>query len=76
MIRQIIIPTEKTFTIELPEEFIGKQVEVLAFELNSNIEISDEPKYKTIEELKKAFEPFTINMEGFKFNRDEANDYD
>jgi hypothetical protein len=35
MIRQIIIPTQKTFTIELPEEFIGKKVEVLAFELYS-----------------------------------------
>jgi hypothetical protein len=76
MIRKIIIPTEKTYTIELPEEFIGKQVEVLAFEVENQVDKLSQPKYKTVEELKKALEPYTINMQGYKFDRDEANDYD
>ena len=31
MYREIIIPTNTTQTIEIPEEFIGKQVEIIAF---------------------------------------------
>jgi hypothetical protein len=76
MIRQIIIPTQKTFTLELPEEFMGKEVEIIAFEVNTTSEKDSEPEYKTVEELKKALEPFLIDMKDYKFNRDEANDYD
>ena len=31
MIREIVIPTNTKQTIEFPEEFIGKQVEIIAF---------------------------------------------
>lgn len=33
MIRKIITPTERTVTLTLPDEFIGKEIEVLAFAL-------------------------------------------
>jgi hypothetical protein len=35
MIRQIIIPTQNSYTINLPNEMIGKEVEVIAFEINT-----------------------------------------
>jgi hypothetical protein len=72
MIRQIIIPTQKTFTLELPEEFIGKKVEI-TLELES---VFDNSERKSIEQLKKELEGITVNMEGYKFNREEANDYE
>ncbi len=31
MIRQIVVPTEREFTLRLPAEMIGKNVEILAF---------------------------------------------
>jgi hypothetical protein len=31
MIRQIIVPTENTFLLHLPDSLIGKKVEVIAF---------------------------------------------
>ncbi len=33
MIRKIIVPRERTIVLELPKEFVGKEVEVLAFEV-------------------------------------------
>lgn len=33
MIRQIIVPTSNSYVLNLPDELVGKEVEVLAFEL-------------------------------------------
>ncbi len=33
MYRQILIPTERAHTIDLPAEMYGKQIEVIAFEI-------------------------------------------
>ncbi len=75
MIRQIIIPTQNTFTINLPNEMIGKEVEVIAFEIEKNpiVEISS---FERIKQIDKIFEGVRVSLNGFKFNRDEANDYD
>jgi len=35
MLREIITPTEPSFTMRLPEEMIGKTVEVIAFEIDT-----------------------------------------
>ncbi len=37
MIRQIVVPTQNNYTLELPDEMIGKKVEVIAFELETGI---------------------------------------
>ncbi len=34
MIRQIIVPTENTWLLHLPDEFVGKSVEVIAFSID------------------------------------------
>ena len=46
MYRQIIIPTEKDHTIDLPVNLYGKKVEVIAFEI---------PADKNVVNGKKAF---------------------
>jgi len=37
MYREIIIPTEKSHSIELPPSLYGKKVEVIAFEIEATI---------------------------------------
>lgn len=79
MIRQIIIPQQRQFVIELPEEMVGKPTEVIAF----NIIESGQSEHGTTKELYPSREEFLaylrktgFNAQGWKFNRDEANDYD
>ncbi|MFP4093143.1 MAG: hypothetical protein ACLFUB_01570 [Cyclobacteriaceae bacterium] len=79
MIRKIFIPQERKLVLELPEAFIGKEVEVLAFEVSQksdDVDPSNMTKEERIAHLKKELKPFTVNMSGFKFDRDEANDYE
>eukprot|EP01034_Spumella_vulgaris_P003567 gene3567-4582_t len=35
LIREIIVPTDNTYLLKLPDEMIGKQVEVIAFEVEA-----------------------------------------
>lgn len=71
MYRAIITPKETTLTIELPEQLVGKPVEVLAFEL----EKTQQPRKKpSAEEINLFYASYQIDMSGYKFNRDEANE--
>ncbi|MES2703018.1 MAG: hypothetical protein V4649_10280 [Bacteroidota bacterium] len=63
MYRQIFIPTEKNHNIELPPEFYGKQVEVIAFEIGNGKETNPKkdflsdieavPDFPSIEQIRK-----------------------
>ena len=37
MLRRVIQPNERNISIELPQDFVGKQVEVLAFTIDDTI---------------------------------------
>lgn len=64
-------------TIELPENLIGKVVEVLAFEVEETMVTKKRiTKKSSVEQLKKEFAEFSFNSGGYKFDRDEANDYE
>jgi hypothetical protein len=75
--QRIIIPTEKTYTIELPDEFIGKRVRV-------SVEIDYKDLFKKDELsltqdadnnlLETWLNKFTTNSKGYKFDREDAND--
>jgi len=69
MYREIIIPTDTTQIIEFPEEFIGKQVEVIAFPVEEK-ETNQSKAANAFEFWKKH----SIDMSHFKFDRDEANE--
>ena len=73
LVREIIYPTENNYTLRLPDEMIGKQVEVIAFEIEKmpKKEVSDK-----MERLNKSLDSLKIDLSNFKFNRDEANDYE
>jgi hypothetical protein len=77
MLREIIVPQNSLVTVQLPEEMVGKTVELIAFEidregLNGN-KLTKEQRIKQIEDLTK---PYLVDLSNFKFDRDEANNYD
>ncbi len=72
MIRKILVPQERTYVLELPESFLGKEVEVLAFEVEKKKAVSS----KSLEDIEKELVGLTVNDPGFAFDRDEANDYE
>ena len=73
MFRTILTPKVKSLTIELPQELIGKPVEILAFEITKTT--SQQTRNKpSAAEISAFYEKFQINMSGFRFNREEANE--
>lgn len=78
MIRQIIKPSKRTITLEIPESFIGKKIELLAFEVDEKQEESDTSEIKrssSIEELFDKFDGLTFDSTGtYFFDRDKATD--
>lgn len=74
MIREIVKPEGNTYVLNLPNEMVGKTLEVTVSEVKEMK--SQASVKKSIEQLNKELEGLTVNLEGFKFDRDEANDYD
>ncbi|MFW5761393.1 MAG: hypothetical protein ACOCXH_10470 [Cyclobacteriaceae bacterium] len=78
MIRQFIIPKGRTYTLEMPESFVRKKIELLAFVVeDSEHGISDDKTRKSVEYLFEKFEGLTFDSKStYSFNRDEATDYE
>ncbi|MCZ2224988.1 MAG: hypothetical protein LC122_15305 [Chitinophagales bacterium] len=77
MIRQIVVPTQNNYTLELPDEMVGKKVEVIVFEIE-NVTTENNGTNNTenrLRSIKKIFQDNLIDMSNYKFNRDEANNY-
>lgn len=78
LIREIIVPTGNSYTITLPDEMIGKRVEVIAFELSKDALGNDETtidQNQIVNDIREIFKGNLLDMSNFKFNRDEANNY-
>lgn len=72
MYRKVFVAKEvQDLTITLPEELLNKEVEIIAFELQHN-DASD--RGKKLAEAKAFFKTVAVDMSGFKFNREEANE--
>jgi len=84
MYRQIFTPSEQNSNIPIviPNEWYGQQVEVIVFPVydtggQSQQELlTIEERRKKREEFNKLLDKYPLDLSGFKFNRDEANDYD
>ena len=71
MIREIVKPAGKTYTLNLPEDMIGKTVEVIAFEIDRDN--SNNGDVKSPAEIKKTYSKYPpISHENYQFNRDDA----
>ena len=68
MIRAIITADKNNLTLSLPDNFLGKQVEIIVF-------IIDEAKSQVAGFKKaKTFSAVQLDTRGFKFDRDDANE--
>jgi len=68
MIRTIIIPNTQTVTFNIPEDYIGKEVEVIAFTKNEGIDTKESIGKQV------SFNALSIDTKNYKFNRNEANE--
>jgi hypothetical protein len=67
MIRTIVTADKNTLILSLPDNYIGRQLEIIAFAI-------DEPVKQTKRALAKdVFKALKFDTRGYKFNRDEAN---
>jgi len=69
MIRTVVIPDKNLLSFNIPDKYIGKKMEVIAFAVD---EPSDEVMYAP--KRNKRFLSVKLYTNGFKFNRDEANE--
>ena len=81
MYRKIFTPSEQNSNIPvvIPSAWYGQQVEVLVFPIVEGNEQSKQEELSVQERRKKREEllnKYSIDLSNFKFNRDEANDYD
>ncbi|MDR2621480.1 MAG: hypothetical protein LBC48_02735 [Dysgonamonadaceae bacterium] len=70
----------------IPKKWYGKKVEVIVFPIAEEAkQLIDNPNFRQLRksvkkeevlEIKKIFEKYLFPMNGFKFNRDEANNYE
>ena len=68
MIHTIVKPNNNTLHLPIPDNYIGRQVEVIAFMIDEGKEISSNKKKEV------SFNAVKLDTRGFKFNRDEANE--
>lgn len=61
-----MFPTKQNHTVDLPEEFYGLEVEIIAFPLTE--------KRRTQTDPDKFYNSINLDFSGFKFDRDEANE--
>ena len=68
MIHTIVTPLKQTISFDIPKDYVGKQIEVIAFAKGEGI-TKEQPVKKNV-----TFDALSIDTRGYKFNRDEAND--
>lgn len=69
MIRTVVTPKKNTLSFSIPDKYIGKKIEVIAFAVD---EASQDIIYPN--KSKKSFSAIKLNTKDYKFNRDEANE--
>ena len=74
LIREIIVPTSNTYTLNLPNEMIGKKIEVIAFGIDESEQLVDSGD--KLKDLRESLKNMRIDLSGFKFDRNEENNYD
>ncbi len=81
MIREIVEVAEDTITLKLPLDLIGKKVEVIAFEIEeeklNSLSSLTKTQESRLQEIHERYDKLPrISHEHYKFDRDEANNYD
>lgn len=66
MIREVVVPDKNIVSFSVPDEYIGKPVEVIAFALDEST--------KAEGMITPSFNAVKIDTLNYRFNRDEANE--
>ena len=66
MIRTTLIPDKQSISFDIPSDYIGKQIEIIAFALDEGL--------PTLDKKKATFNALSIDTLDFRCNRDEANE--
>ena len=69
MIHTVVIPKKNFLSFKIPDKYIGKKIEVIAFPVG---ETSEDVIYSA--KRRKSFSAIKLYTKGFKFSRDEANE--
>ncbi len=78
MVREILIPTETTLHLRLPAEFVGKRIEVLAFEVGEPEAVTmpaPDTSVQRLADVRQIFAGVEVDLSNFKFDRNDANNY-
>ncbi len=67
MIRTIVKTNNNTLSFSIPDKYIGKELEVIAFTRDEGFEESNTKK-------KVSFTVLHTDIKNYKFSRDEANE--
>jgi len=75
MIREIVKSAGNTYMLNLPEEMIGKTVEVIAFEIGAEqINMISNPVQDLAAIQNRYLKYPKVTHQDYQFNRDDAND--
>ena len=75
MFTQTIIPDNTSITIQLPESFVGEEVRVIAVvEKKTDVMKNLSDRLKAVRDKYSVYP--RVDLSGFTFDRDEANDFD
>jgi hypothetical protein len=66
MVRTVVIPDKTTFPVTIPENYIGRNVEIILFAV-------DEATQGIKKVVKRAYNAAKLDLTIYKFDRDEAN---
>lgn len=78
MYRTVFTPTktDNTIPVRIPDEWYGRNVEIIAFPLDMPRTLLWEITKKKERKFKPIPPRYSFSTKDFKFNRDEANDYE
>jgi len=84
MYRQIFLSPVGNLTLAIPQSWYGQQIEVIAFPVNETLNAANSPvliSERIAENRKKREEnsqKYSVSFRtlGYRFNREEANNYD
>jgi hypothetical protein len=78
MYRTVFTPTETDNTIpfNVPREWYGRNIELIAFPLDMPQTILRETAKRNERKFRAIPSRYSFATKNFKFNRDEANDYE
>ena len=77
MYREITTVNAPVYQIPIPKELRGKKIEIIAFAVEGNNQVFDADKTSPIKtSFAERTKDLTFNSGGYKFDRNEANDYE